>query len=330
MQRFKKILFVAGGPDGGAAALERAVSLARNNQAQLMAIDVVRQTPSDLRTLIDAAVTAPENLQQQLVLDSSARLEALVAPYRDAGLEIETKVQCGTPSLEITQEVLRSGHDLVIKTAEDSRGLKRMLFGSTDRQLLRNCPCPVWVHKAGTASRYRRILAAIDPGASTDMPPDAQPEERTRLALSQLILQLAVSLAESEGGELHVLHVWSLFSEQFLRTAMGTSPEEVDRAVKQVEREHRRRLDALLAPFQAQHDVSRIHVIKGDPGDVIPELAEREGIDLIVMGTVCRTGIAGFLIGNTAERVLNQIDAAVLTVKPEGFVTPVRLDDERG
>jgi nucleotide-binding universal stress UspA family protein len=53
-----------------------------------------------------------------------------------------------------------------------------------------------------------------------------------------------------------------------------------------------------------------------------------QGIDLLVMGTVCRTGIAGFLIGNTAEEVLNQVDCSVLTVKPEGFETPVTLQDE--
>jgi nucleotide-binding universal stress UspA family protein len=50
-------------------------------------------------------------------------------------------------------------------------------------------------------------------------------------------------------------------------------------------------------------------------------------IDLLVMGTVCRTGIAGFLIGNTAEEVLNQVDCSVLTRKPVGFVTPVTLDE---
>jgi nucleotide-binding universal stress UspA family protein len=43
------------------------------------------------------------------------------------------------------------------------------------------------------------------------------------------------------------------------------------------------------------------------------------------MGTVCRTGVTGFLIGNTAEKVLNNVDCSVLTVKPEGFVTPVTL-----
>lgn len=43
-----------------------------------------------------------------------------------------------------------------------------------------------------------------------------------------------------------------------------------------------------------------------------------------IMGTVGRTGIPGFLIGNTAETVLRQVACSVLAVKPTGFVTPVQ------
>jgi nucleotide-binding universal stress UspA family protein len=41
------------------------------------------------------------------------------------------------------------------------------------------------------------------------------------------------------------------------------------------------------------------------------------------MGTVARTGVRGFIMGNTAETVLEQIDCSVLAIKPQGFVTPV-------
>jgi nucleotide-binding universal stress UspA family protein len=65
---------------------------------------------------------------------------------------------------------------------------------------------------------------------------------------------------------------------------------------------------------------------RGEPEDVIPEFVVAEGIDLVVMGTVARVGIAGMLIGNTAERVLRKLPCSVLTVKPDGFESPVRLD----
>jgi nucleotide-binding universal stress UspA family protein len=66
-------------------------------------------------------------------------------------------------------------------------------------------------------------------------------------------------------------------------------------------------------------------LIKGEAGRVIPELAAKKEADLIVMGTLSRSGVAGFLIGNTAEKILHKVDCSVLTIKPEGFVTPVKV-----
>ena len=35
---------------------------------------------------------------------------------------------------------------------------------------------------------------------------------------------------------------------------------------------------------------------------------------------------SGISIGNTAERVLRKLPCSVLAVKPDGFVSPVRVD----
>lgn len=71
----------------------------------------------------------------------------------------------------------------------------------------------------------------------------------------------------------------------------------------------------------------RTHLVKGHARKEIPALARQIEADLIVMGTVARTGVAGFIIGNTAEAILNQIECSVLALKPSGFVTPVTLDE---
>jgi nucleotide-binding universal stress UspA family protein len=56
-------------------------------------------------------------------------------------------------------------------------------------------------------------------------------------------------------------------------------------------------------------------------------LAQQLEVDLVVMGTVARTGIPGLIMGNTAEAILEQLDCSVLAIKPPGFVTPVSLQD---
>ena len=58
---------------------------------------------------------------------------------------------------------------------------------------------------------------------------------------------------------------------------------------------------------------------------MILDHVETDGIDTVVMGTMGRTGIAGLLVGNTAESILKRVACSVLTVKPEGFVPPVSL-----
>jgi nucleotide-binding universal stress UspA family protein len=73
-----------------------------------------------------------------------------------------------------------------------------------------------------------------------------------------------------------------------------------------------------------------LHLVEGEAGTVIPAIAAEERIDLIIMGTVARLGLEGYFIGNTAETVLQRVDCSVLTVKPEGFVSPVNAGNQNG
>lgn len=57
---------------------------------------------------------------------------------------------------------------------------------------------------------------------------------------------------------------------------------------------------------------------------MMQKVIEEKKIDVLVMGTVARTGIPGFIIGNTAEIILQKIDCSLLALKPLGFVSPVK------
>ena len=67
----------------------------------------------------------------------------------------------------------------------------------------------------------------------------------------------------------------------------------------------------------------RRHLLWGAPAEQIVNFAKDVHADLIVLGTVGRSGIQGLLLGNTAENVLVHCDCDVLTVKPAGFQTPI-------
>jgi len=65
--------------------------------------------------------------------------------------------------------------------------------------------------------------------------------------------------------------------------------------------------------------------VKGDPKQIIQQQVEQLGPDLLVIGSVARTGLSGLLMGNTAEAVLNEVDCSVAIVKPAGFKSPIHL-----
>ena len=66
-------------------------------------------------------------------------------------------------------------------------------------------------------------------------------------------------------------------------------------------------------------------MLNGPAEHVIPDLVKQQSIDLIVMGTIARTGIPGILIGNTAERLLERVECSLMAIKPEGYRSPVTL-----
>jgi len=325
MKRFKNILFVKEQATGNEAALERAITLAQDNQASLTVIDVVEQSPSGF-SVIPQGFTA-QTLQQAIIDERQEQLEHLLAFVRKK-MTIETRIITGIPYLEITRKVLRDGHDLVVKPAYNSGGLNARLFGGTDSHLLRKCPVPVWLMKVTKSAKIQKILAAIDIGH------EGEPESGDALSLQ--ILELASSQALAEFSELHIVHAWEVFGESVLRSGRGSiSSEEVDHCVDEEERRHRCWVEGLyqtaiqnVGEDALNYLKPQVRMPKGLPKDVIPRLVQDIDIDLVVMGTVARTGIPGFFIGNTAEMILQNINCSVLAVKPDGFVSPVTLDKE--
>jgi universal stress protein E len=210
--------------------------------------------------------------------------------------------------------VLRKKHDLVMLAAEGSGGAKAPLFGSTSMHLMRKCPCPVWVIKPTRRRHYKRVLAAVDVDAPT-------PESSS---LNNKILGIALSLARLEGSELHVFHAWSWLGGSLVRGRIGSA--ETNQWQREIRSSRKGLLDSLLQEFDMEGVAVSSHLAKGEARWLIPRFAKKKGIDVIVMGTVCRTGIAGLLIGNTAERILQDVNCSVLALKPDGFATPITLE----
>ena len=321
MKRFKNILYVADSSGVILNAFHHAVGLAERNKARLTVVLVMERIPPYLTQL------TPHPLRQIRTKELQAALDRLVA-WVAGRVEIEAKILEGRPFLQIIRDVLRNGRDLVIKSVAGGDGASDWLFGSTDMHLLRKCPCPVWLIRSTEPHSIRRMMACVD---FNEFVPSGQD---TAEPLNRMILEMAGSLAYLERSDLYIVHAWEAIGEHVLGNSYtGIDEEETNPYVNAVHLEHRNWLDQLLrkarqwiGPETYDTISPKAHVPKGRPGKVIPSLARELNADLIVMGTIARTGIPGLIIGNTAENVLSQIHCSVLAVKPPDFVTPVTLE----
>jgi nucleotide-binding universal stress UspA family protein len=314
MQRFKNILLLMDNEARRSHVFERAIALARRNHARITVAGVLDALPREMQKLVPTIEL--EDLLELAAEERLAQLELLAEPERLDGLELRTRVLCGRPFLEVIREVLREGHDLVMMMAEEKGKLGKSLFGSTSMHLMRKCPCPVWVMSPAQRHKYSRVLAAVDPATS----------DEEHQALNVKIMELAISMARIEQAELHVVHAWVPFPKTVLSLSrLGN--EDKDALVRDYAAIPKKAFGELTHKFDMQNIRVQMHLIEGQAGEVIPALARNKHVDVIVMGTVCRTGIAGLFIGNTAEKVLSRVKCSVLTVKPDGFATPVSRTD---
>jgi universal stress protein E len=155
--------------------------------------------------------------------------------------------------------------------------------------------------------RHQRVLVAIDTSPWRGRAADV---------LNAALLKTALRFSDAFGGELHVLHVWEPYGEQIMRRG-GLTDSELKHYVTEAREQVRSDLERTVAPFDDRIDPSHVHLERGDPRKAIAAFANRHRIDLIVIGTVGRTGLSARVVGNTAETVLGKAPCSILVVRPE-------------
>jgi nucleotide-binding universal stress UspA family protein len=166
---------------------------------------------------------------------------------------------------------------------------------------------PGVVVRPSSRRRRRRILVAVDTGPWLS---------KGTSALTAKLIKTALWIAKKHDAELHVLHAWIPYGERMIIRA-GMTDVESQQFLAGLREEVREELDLALAPFRAHIDPARVHLVKGDPRDVIADVAADHNIDLLVVGTVGRSGVAGRIVGNTAEAVMTRLPCSMLVIKPD-------------
>lgn len=274
-------------------AFEHALRVAARAQGELV---LLHSTWADLHEENHALRPGPSAeglraLEQLLEQASAASVRARLALVRDR------------PWIEIIRAAQRAEIDVVMVARRNQAGGGAALGGVT-RKLMRKCPCPVWVVKPEGRDEPRVVVAATD-----------------LTAVGNLAVEFAAEVAALFGAELEVVHAWPLpLAVPVLPELDVPAQSRLD--VEQHEQAARARFEQALAALTLPIRPNP-HLVCGAPSAAIQEVIERRDADLLVMGSVSRSGIAGMLLGNTAERLLDRVQCALLTIKPRDFVSPV-------
>lgn len=308
MKRFKNILvYFDTNSKIPQTALDSAIELARVSGARITVMDVLKEHSWQATPAINTWKDVASILRSEM----RNKLDAVVQIGRKKDVDISAAVSQGLPFVEIIREVLRNDHDIVYKTVMGEGTRTGRVFGNTAIHLMRKCPCPVMLVKPGDTKEIRRVVAAINPF----------PEEIQDNALSKKIVELALSLATSSGSALSVVHAWKAQQADLLEGRLHRDL--LDKYIMEVKRKEAKALDEFIKQFENEIRPEQIHLIEGDPPEVLRSFVSRENGDMLVLGTVGTTGIRGLIVGNTCETLLEHADCSVLGVKPDGFVSPV-------
>lgn len=306
MTRFRNLLVYCQGNPAEDTAVQRAAEMAATDGVRVKILGIVGDESLRRLRQMDPYPLA-------LMRKRKEALEHHAESLKSRGVRVSVSVRFGRPSAEIEREIAHGDHDLVLKMANPGEKASRWRFiGDTAVRLMRSSPVPLWVTRREREG-VRRILAAIDPVS-----------EPARRALDDEVMALASELAASAGGELHVVHAWDT-----IVLKGRVSWQEARRYAASTYLSMRRELDDYLAKYDelAGHP-ERIHTPRGNPDTCISQTATRIGADVVVMGNFGRTGLSGYLIGNTAEKVLPGLNASIISVKPGNGERPSRSIEE--
>jgi len=303
MMPIKKILCPIDFSDATPFALLPALSLAKENDAELVLLHVLKYPYPYVGGL--AGHIDVESYYDSVEEVARQRLESLRDEHGAAARAVHTALFRGIPEEVIVEYAADEGVDLIVVPTHARTGVEHWLLGSVAERVVRGAQCPVL-----TVSPRQESPQPFHPSTilfATDF------SEHANRALPA-----AIELAEHYGAELVMIHVVTVWNNDPANPdwRFPELPEEHREAIEEAVRQH---FDAAMAGVETDHDAIRTRHVRGfDPGLDLIEAAREEGAELIVLATHGRLGLAHMLIGSTAEKVIRYAECPVLSIKPTG------------
>ncbi len=271
-------------------AVKTAAFVAKQFNAEVFLLHVM---PAD----VEASATERSDMEKKL----ADRLETAAEGLRAEGIEsVETLLSTGVPFDQIDQTATQRDVNVIIIGGGSTTDSGQFYLGTTAGRLRRRSAKAVWIVRPGAASEISKILCPVDFSEA-----------------SARALKNAIHLARKFRGQLTVLSViQSLASYYDEPVDLAADPKDAGA------KSHLREFDKFLRKF----DFEDVHwnkvMTRGKPQGEILKIARESAVDLLVMGSVGRTGVSRILIGGVARKVAQQMPCSIITVRSED---PIRL-----
>jgi len=296
MDKFRRLFVAIDFSPGSDEALRQAHGRAVSTGAQLAVCHIV---PNELRNnLLFPHISRITAMKIPLAIEhiaeaASARVTEITG--RSQG-EFELIIDDGTPQALILSRAEDWHADLIIVGSHGQTSAADTLLGSVTNSIIRHAHCPVLIVRPGKSTG--RIIAG------TDFSDPALPAIRA-----------AADEAERTGAVLTVLHsldlVWA--PAAYPAMAFGGAPFNVSPdQIKELEAIATQRLEESLKQLNVSGNTL---VTTGSAGTALIEVASERKADLIVVGTIGRTGLRRALLGSVAETVAKGAPCSILIVR---------------
>lgn len=280
-------------------ALPRAIELARLFNCKITILSNTYESFMDFipsGSAIDRQLIKTEAIQQNL-----ENLEKLVQEFDSSGIEI-TYQTLWNKSLHagLSEFINENNFDLVVKTAHVHSSLRKLLSTPTDWSLLRDTKTNILFVKNGNWPSKTSILGAIN-----------IEDDDVHRELNKKIISTTVELAKECHSSANILNVFPWPRVKFEKFNHLFNKKDLFLDIKQ---KHTKAVkDFVMSVSKVS---GKVIVAEGlEAEETIPEIVKSTHSDLLVMGTVGRKGLQAAVIGNTAEKILDELECEVLALK---------------
>jgi nucleotide-binding universal stress UspA family protein len=296
---YRKVLIPLDGSPFAERVLSHVQRLISPQKTELILLRVVEPyqsivSPETIATLDAASITS---LQEY----ADGYLEQMKGELRGMGLRAHTQVAGGDVASAICDVADAQEVDLIAMTTHGRSGAGRWTFGSVAARVLRTANQPVFLVRAAaempSGGAIRRILVPLD-GSE----------------LAERALPHAQALARDKGAEILLLQAIEPLADWEV-AALFASWESPDAVYVHRQTAAERYLERVQQDLRVAGVPGSILVDEGRAADLILDTVEAEDVDMVVMSTHGRSGLARWVYGSVADKVLHNAICPLLLIR---------------